>query len=167
LTLPRPPGLVSKPRSPLDGGQTWKSPRRGPPTAGAYLRISSLLAQPADCQHYVRRGHFYCLKQGDISPKLRHRHHPLHLLFPAGFSYVHVLPIRIQRYRYAVFLDPSTHVRHALDCIGVFRPARREGPPKSCSGKLTSLPPGGFTGRRELIRPSAWISSRLPCLPVV
>ena len=49
-------------------------------------------------------------------PKLRHRHHPLQLLFPAGFSYVHVLPIRIQRHRNPVFLDPrSQHRRRRPD----------------------------------------------------
>src|SRR5882672_6240345 len=48
--------------------------------------------------------------------KLRHRHHPLQLFFPARFSNVHVLPIRIQRRRNTVFLDPSSqHSRRGPD----------------------------------------------------
>src|SRR6202041_46522 len=45
-------------------------------------------------------------------PKLRRRHPPMQLLFRARFSYIHILPIRIQRHRYAVFLNPGSQHPH-------------------------------------------------------
>src|SRR6266851_811783 len=59
-------------------------------------------------------------------PKLRHRHHPLQLLLRARLAHIHILPIRIQRHRYAVFLDPCPqHSRRRPDRLLTPHPCQR------------------------------------------
>src|SRR5271167_3880825 len=79
-------------------------------------------------------------------PKLRHRHHPLQLFLAAGLSYIHILPIRIQRHRYAVFLHPGTQHSRRPPRSSPLAPAapaclRWHRPPCSSSNHADLVPP--------------------------